>query len=271
VWLPLVGSDGRLTPYGNDYLSEVSALTTTGCTASSDLQGTAPANTSLPTIEGNNSMGDQLSASAGTWSGDPAPAFAYQWRRCDANGAACSEIPQAIASTYVIQPDDVGSRLAVAVTAVNATNFATAQSAPTPVITALPTSGGSTSGPPPGGGSTSGPPSGGAAGGISSPHRLASMAIRIVRIRRRGAAVTATVRYRRHSGSVAATARTRRAQRIRRVRLKVLLTSRRRGTTTVIFSATLRPGRWTVTFTATPAQGYARPEARARRISVLPA
>ena len=49
----------------------------------------APSNTALPSISGTTSVGSTLTGSAGTWSGTPAPTFAYQWRSCDA-AAMCA-------------------------------------------------------------------------------------------------------------------------------------------------------------------------------------
>jgi hypothetical protein len=265
VWLPLVASDGSLTPYGLDYLDEVASLTTTGCPESSAPAGTAPNNTSPPTIDGGATVGDRLVADHGTWSGDPAPTFTYRWLQCDAGSGACAEIPQATASTYLVQPDDAGSRVAIAVTAVNSVHFATVQSALTAVITSSPTSVGATSGGSSSGGSTSGPPPpSGAAVGARPRHRVASMDIQIVYLRRRGDMLTARVHYRARSGSVTAAARTRRGRKALLVRLR----ARRTAMTAMTFKATLRPGRWTVTFTGTPAHGYARPKAQGRRVVV---
>ena len=52
----------------------------------------APKNTSPPTTVGRADEGQILLASPGEWTNNPAQ-FAYQWRRCDANGASCIDIP----------------------------------------------------------------------------------------------------------------------------------------------------------------------------------
>ena len=57
------------------------------------------------------------SASTGSWSESPS-AYAYQWQRCDAQGANCSAIPLATAQSYTVDPADVGSTLRVSVTAI---------------------------------------------------------------------------------------------------------------------------------------------------------
>ena len=50
-----------------------------------------PVNTGLPAISGSAVVGQLLSASAGVWSGNPT-GYAYEWRRCDTAGAACTAI-----------------------------------------------------------------------------------------------------------------------------------------------------------------------------------
>ena len=58
-------------------------------------------------------MREKLTASTGTWSVALTRAD-YQWRRCDADGDNCIDIPGATASTYTASPDDVGKTLVVA-------------------------------------------------------------------------------------------------------------------------------------------------------------
>jgi len=100
--------------------------------------GSAPANTVLPTITGTASAGSTLTASTGTWTGSPAPTFAYQWERCDGAGANCSDIGGATASTYLVAAADAGSTIRVRVTATNAAGSAAATSAQTAAVTAAP-------------------------------------------------------------------------------------------------------------------------------------
>ena len=117
-----------------------------------------PANTAEPTISGSPAQGQTLTANPGTWSGTPAPTFAYQWLRCPPSGGAadgsdCPPIDSATAATYVVAAGDVGFRLRVRVTGSNsdgvgppavsnATAAVTTQAGPP--NTALPTITGST-------------------------------------------------------------------------------------------------------------------------------
>ncbi len=74
-------------------------------------------NIGLPTISGVAQQGQTLVASPGTWSGTEPISYAYQWRRCDAAGAACANISGATASNYVVTAADVGSTIRIEVTA----------------------------------------------------------------------------------------------------------------------------------------------------------
>ena len=95
----------------------------------------APRNTVAPTISGTPAPGQTLTATAGTWVGEPT-SFAYQWQRCDAAGAACASIDAATGQTYLVSDADVGTTLRVGVTARNGVGSATEISAPTAVVQA---------------------------------------------------------------------------------------------------------------------------------------
>jgi hypothetical protein len=101
---------------------------------SDPIAGVAPTNSVRPNISGVEEVGEQLFASAGTWTGSAPFTYTYEWRRCNSAGAACVAIPSSTASSYVVQVGDVGSTLVVAVTARNAVGSATALSAPTEVV-----------------------------------------------------------------------------------------------------------------------------------------
>lgn len=107
-----------------------SASATSAATGTVAAAGAAPANTVLPAITGTAQEGQTLAASTGTWTGTPAPTYAYQWKRAGAN------ISGATASTYVLVTADVGSAITVTVTATNASGSASATSAATGTVTA---------------------------------------------------------------------------------------------------------------------------------------
>ena len=83
----------------------------------------------MPVIGGSGTPGATLSATTGTWSGNPT-SYYYQWLRCDPPGANCASIAGASGRTYALQDTDVGSSIQVAVTAANAAGSATATSSP---------------------------------------------------------------------------------------------------------------------------------------------
>jgi hypothetical protein len=97
-------------------------------------------NTQSPQVSGTVAVGQQLQASSGTWTGSPAPSFAYQWSRCDSVGASCAAIGGAAASSYTVVNADVGSTLRVTVTATNSSGSASAGSSASVVVPAPPPS-----------------------------------------------------------------------------------------------------------------------------------
>lgn len=96
----------------------------------------APKNTSVPTIAGIAKVGQQLTASEGTWSGNPT-GYTYAWQRCDADVASCATIAGATGKAYVVVQASLGYRLRVNVTARNAKGTATASSAITGIVQPL--------------------------------------------------------------------------------------------------------------------------------------
>src|SRR5579884_1168498 len=79
----------------------------------------APTNTTAPSVSGSLQVGSTLTASEGSWSGNPT-AYAYAWSRCDAHGDSCARIDGATASTYTLKQADAGATLRISVTATNA-------------------------------------------------------------------------------------------------------------------------------------------------------
>jgi hypothetical protein len=133
-----------LTP-GSTYTCVVTATNEIGdsdpSTASDEIAAAdTPANDSLPTITGTAVAQRALTADDGDWSGTPAPTLTRQWRRCDKNGANCSDIGGATGPTYVLANADVDHRIRVVVQATNVAGTVTATSAATSVVATVPAS-----------------------------------------------------------------------------------------------------------------------------------
>jgi hypothetical protein len=95
---------------------------------------TVPTNSSPPTVTGSAVVGQTLTGTSGSWSGNPT-SYGYQWERCSSAGTNCSVISGAQASTYLVTSADAGSTLCLVVTASNSAGPATATSSDTPVVT----------------------------------------------------------------------------------------------------------------------------------------
>lgn len=91
---------------------------------------TEPENTALPEIAGDVELGGVLTASPGTWTGNPSPTLTYQWR---SDGV---DIVGATNQTYTIE--GVGILITVEVTATNSAGSATAESEQVGPVPAIP-------------------------------------------------------------------------------------------------------------------------------------
>jgi len=133
----LVGADAthtmrvRVTATNADGSNSVQSAQT-AAVAPATVSGT-PKNTAPPTISGTPKVGQMMTSDPGSWSANPT-SFAYQWQRCDADIAACSNLAGATSKTYLVPLADLGYRLRVVVTAHNAKGTAAATSAITTVV-----------------------------------------------------------------------------------------------------------------------------------------
>ena len=100
----------------------------------------APANLSPPVISGSAMEGQTLSASSGSWSGNPM-AYGYQWQDCNAAGASCSNVSGATAATHVLSPGEVGRTLRAVVVATNSVGSTAATSGASSEVRSFPSEG----------------------------------------------------------------------------------------------------------------------------------
>ena len=137
-----LGSAGVSTlQIGNDTAAQAFTLIADTISAQSGATATAspPTNTTPPAVSGTAQAGQTLTASSGNWNGTQPIAYAYPWQRCDTAGANCAAISGATTTTYTATSSDVGSTLAVTVTASNSAGTATAISPATTTVQAATT------------------------------------------------------------------------------------------------------------------------------------
>jgi hypothetical protein len=90
-------------------------------------------NTARPTISGDARVGEELTATEGTWTGNPT-SFSFQWQRCDIDAISCADVTGATGRTYGVRLADLGFRLRVQVVAQRGNRSGTAFSNPTAVV-----------------------------------------------------------------------------------------------------------------------------------------
>ena len=141
----VLASDGQTyrlaqVDVGNTMRVRVTAVNADGSTAArseqSDVVASSAApltNTSRATITGEARVGQELTASEGTWTGNP-ESFAFQWQRCDVDAITCLDVTGATGRTYGVRIADLGFRLRVQVTARKDGRSGTATSTPTAVV-----------------------------------------------------------------------------------------------------------------------------------------
>jgi len=97
-----------------------------------------PTAKALPEVTGIAREGDTMTAKEGEWlrAGPSAVSYAYQWQRCDVNGANCAGIPTGTGKTYTGQTADVGRKLRVFVAATDSDGTSQAVSKTTGTVVA---------------------------------------------------------------------------------------------------------------------------------------
>ena len=122
-----------LASYPKKHIAAATTAAALGKLAPHFQYGFTVRNLTPPTIAGTPQAGQTLTADPGQWGGAPS-SFAYQWSRCDANGANCTPIAGAVGQTYVLGTAEVGTRVSVTVTAANTV---TSQAMPAAATTAV--------------------------------------------------------------------------------------------------------------------------------------
>ncbi len=79
----------------------------------------APEDLFAPSIEGNLTAGDTLTAQPGSWLSTESISYSYQWQMCNEEGEECTNISGATSSTLTLGEGDIGSTMRVLVTASN--------------------------------------------------------------------------------------------------------------------------------------------------------
>lgn len=97
--------------------------------------GNVPENTEAPSISGDAKVGEELTATNGTWSGDSPITYAVAWQR-SVGGAAFADISGATEATYTLQAEDEGNTVRAKATATNGFGSAVSYSDASDVIEA---------------------------------------------------------------------------------------------------------------------------------------
>lgn len=97
-----------------------------------------PANTVAPSFSGTVRDGQTLLGDQGTWTGTAPLTFTWQWRRCNASGAACTSIGGATGASYTLTSADVGQTIRFQATATNGAGSVAATSAQSIAVAAAP-------------------------------------------------------------------------------------------------------------------------------------
>jgi hypothetical protein len=105
--------------------------------ASGLVKALLPSNTTLPSISGLLQDGSTLTATKGSWSGTAPLSYTYQWELCNASGAACKNISEAVSSGLGLIAGEVGSTVRVVVTATNGAGSTSAISEASGLVKAL--------------------------------------------------------------------------------------------------------------------------------------
>jgi Concanavalin A-like lectin/glucanases superfamily/NHL repeat len=126
----LSGSDVGHTLRVRVSASEIESSASERSAATAAVAGSgAPLAEAPPAVVGTPLVGDVLTATAGSWSGESS--YSYQWVRCNEEGEECGSISGATESSYTIRAEDTGFELRAVVSATNLSGTSEAASAAT--------------------------------------------------------------------------------------------------------------------------------------------
>ena len=129
-----IQDDGKIVVAGTTSGSSITGFAIARYHGGSEPSGTAPTNTSPPTISGSADEGQTLTINAGAWSGSTPIERGYQWRRCDSAGTNCVDIAGATGTAYALAAADVGHTIRARETASNAYGSGAVDSSATAVV-----------------------------------------------------------------------------------------------------------------------------------------
>jgi hypothetical protein len=113
--------------------SEGSATAQSNATGEVPGKANAPAEVSPPTVSGSAVVGQQLTATTGTWEGTKPISYTFAWQTCNESITSCSGTGKQ-GNTYTVVASDVGRRLRVKVTAKNSAGSSSGLSDTTAVV-----------------------------------------------------------------------------------------------------------------------------------------
>ncbi len=123
--------------------SEGSATAESNATGEVPGKANAPAGITPPTVSGNAVVGQQLTATTGTWAGTQPISYTFAWQACNADITSCAGTGKS-GNTYTLGASDVGKRLRVKVTAKNTAGSSSGLSDTTAVVASSGGGGGNT-------------------------------------------------------------------------------------------------------------------------------
>ena len=132
-----IAGDGKLVATVPSQARSGSIVVTSPLThvASKGAFAVLPSAQTKPRIEGSARVGHRLTATTGTWYGDPPTSYTFQWLACNLHGAGCTAVPGATKETLKLSAKRLGQRFRVAVTAHTDSGAGTARSAVTAAVT----------------------------------------------------------------------------------------------------------------------------------------